>query len=231
MNKEEKINKFPISSEQEYMKNKKVNYLNYCILVYFSNYQKDNELENFEGTFDTHRYIYENKILKNKEEIEHYSKTKIQTFIRNARKLATISNEEMISVRKTNDGKIVYTIEKPNKFILIEEKILRILINFCSTNAIKTYVFLKWKCKEQGCIISRREICENIGLSANSKRQMQEITDITKGLQKLGLIKRKTTTEISIDGEDYNRSTYYELTSYDNWEMYWESDDNPNKIR
>ena len=60
---------------------------------------------------------------------------------------------------------------------------------------------------------------------------MQEITDITKGLQKLGLIKRKTTTETSIDGEDYNRSTYYELTSYDSWEMYWESDDNPNKVK
>ena len=111
----------------------------------------------------------------------------------------------------------------------IEEKLLRVLINFCSTNAIKTYIFLKWKCRENGCIISRKEICENIGLSANSKRQLQEITDITKGLQKLGLINRKTTTEISVDGEDYNRSTYYELVPFEKWEEYWESEENPNK--
>ena len=229
MNDKEKINRFPISSEQEYMKDKKVNFLNYCILVYFSNYQGDKEMKNFEGTFDTHRYIYEDKILKNKEEIEYYSKTKVQTFIRNAKKLATLSNGEIVSVRKTNEGKIVYQIEKPNKYILIEEKILRILINFCNANAIKTYVFLKWKCRERGCIISRREICENIGLSANSKRQLQEITDITKGLQKLGLISRKTTTGTSIDGEDYNRSTYYELVPFEKWERYWESEENPNK--
>lgn len=229
MNNQDKINKFPISSEQKYMRDKKVNFLNYCILVYFSNYQGDYEIRNFEGTFDTHRYIYEDKILKNKSEIEHYSKTKIQTFIRNAKKLATISNGEVVSVRKTNEGKIVYQIEKPNKYILIEEKILRVLINFCSTNAIKTYVFLKWKCRENGCIISRKEICENIGLSSTGERQLQEITDITKGLQKLGLINRKTTTGISVDGKDYNRSTYYELVSFEKWERYWDSEENPNK--
>lgn len=225
-----KINRFPISSEQEYMKDKKVNFLNYCILVYFSNFQNNEEVKNFEGACDTHRYIYEDKILKNKDEIERYSKTKVQTFIRNAKKLATLSNGEMISVGKTNEGKIVYTIKKTNKYILIEEKILRILINFCSANAIKTYVFLKWKCRERGYIISRKEICENIGLSASSKRQLQEITDITKGLQKLGLISRKTTTGVSVDGEDYNKSTYYELVPFDKWEKYWESEDNPNKI-
>ena len=57
----------------------------------------------------------------------------------------------MVSVTKTNEGKIIYKIERPNKFILIEEKILRVLINFCSMNAIKTYVFLKWRCREHGC--------------------------------------------------------------------------------
>ena len=225
-----KINRFPISSEQDYMKDKKVNFLNYCILVYFSNFQNENEVKKFEGVYDTHRYIYEDKILKNKEEIECYSKTKIQTFIRNAKKLANLSNGEMISVEKTNEGKIVYSIKKTNKYILIEEKLLRVLINFCSTNAIKTYVFLKWKCRKQGFIIRRREICENIGMSSTGQRQLQEITDITKGLQKLGLISRKTTTGISIDGEDYNRSTYYELIPFDKWEKYWESEDNPNKI-
>jgi hypothetical protein len=223
----EKINRFPISSEQEYMKDKKVNYLNYCILVYFSNYQDiQDTFEN--GNYDCHRYIYEDKILKNKDAIEHYSKTKIQTFIRNAKKIANLSNGEMVFVTKTDEGKIVYKIEKPNKFILIEEKILRILINFCSTNAIKTYVFLKWKCRERGCIISRKEICENIGLSSTGERQLQEITDITKGLQKLGLIKRKTITNVSIDGESYNRSTYYELSTFEDWEEYWESEKNPN---
>ena len=226
---QEKVNRFPIVSKQEYMQDKKVNFLNYCILVYFSNYQGDYNMKNFDGTFDIHRYIYEDKILKNKEAIEQYSKTKVQTFIKNLNKIASLSNGEIVSVRQTNDGKIVYTINKTNKYILIEEKILRVLINFCNTNAIKTYVFLKWKCREKGCIISRKEICENIGLSSNSKKQLQEITDITKGLQKLGLISRKTTTSVSAEGKDYNRSTYYEIISFDNWERFWERDDNPNK--
>ena len=102
-------------------------------------------------------------------------------------------------------------------------------LHFCNTNAIKIYVFLKWKCRERGYIISKKEICRNIGLSENSKKQLQEITDITKGLQKLGLISRKTTTGISVEGEDYNRSTYYELISFDKWEEYWESDNNLNR--
>lgn len=229
MNNQEKINKFPIISKQEYMQDKKVNFLNYCILVYFSNFQDNNDIENFDGTYDMHRYIYEDKILKNKDAIEQYSKTKVKTFIKNVKKLADISNGEIVSVKETNDGKIVYEINKTNKYILIEEKILRVLINFCNTNAIKIYVFLKWKCRERGYIISKKEICRNIGLSENSKKQLQEITDITKGLQKLGLIYRKTTTGKSADGETYNRSTYYEIIPFDKWERYWESNDNPNK--
>ena len=125
MNNQEKINKFPIVSKQKYMQDKKVNFLNYCILVYFSNYQSDNRVKNFDGTFDMHRYIYEDKILKNKDVIEQYSKTKIKTFVKNVKKLANISNGEVVSVKETNDGKIVYAINKTDRYILIEEKILR----------------------------------------------------------------------------------------------------------
>ena len=72
MNNQEKINKFPIISKQEYMQDKKVNFLNYCILVYFSNFQDNNDIENFDGTYDMHRYIYEDKILKNSSSIPFY---------------------------------------------------------------------------------------------------------------------------------------------------------------
>lgn len=219
---------FPITSEQEYMKDKKVNYLNYCILIYYSNFQNTHDDKFDNGNYDTHRFIYEDQIIKNKDEIEKFSKTKIETFIRNARKLSKLTDESMVTVDRTKEGKIVYKIRKTNKYILIEEKLLRVLINTLSPNAIKVYIFLKWRLKQQGSIISRKEICENIGLSANSKRQLQEITDITKALQKLGLIKRNTITEKSIEGEDYERSTYYELISFDDWEKFWKSDDNPN---
>ena len=58
---------FPITSEQEYMKDKKVNYLNYCILIYYSNFQDtyDNKFDN--GDYDTHRFIYEDQIIKNRD--------------------------------------------------------------------------------------------------------------------------------------------------------------------
>lgn len=209
---------FPITSEQEYMRDKKVNYLNYCILIYYSNFQ------------DSHRFIYEDKIIKNKDEIEKFSKTKIETFIRNARKLSKLTDGSMVAVDRTKEGKTVYKIRKTNKYILIEEKLLRVLISTLSPNAIKVYIFLKWRLRQRGSIIKRKEICENIGLCINSKRQLQEIANITKELQELGLIKRNTITEKSIEGKDYERSTYYELISFDDWEKFWESDDNPNKI-
>ena len=220
----EKVQKLPIITEQKFMKNKKINYSNYAILVLFSNFQDVNENteEGFEGVYDTERYIYENKIIKNKIEIEEMSKTKIDTFIRNSRKIAKITNGEMVGVRRLKkSGKIVYDLFKGNMlFVEIEEDLLRVMCNLLSGNAIKVYCFLKWKLREGGCIITRKEIAENIGLSSKSRSSLKEISDITEGLYKLDLIV-KDKINISQDNEGYNYRNYYELVKYEDWIKLW----------
>ena len=62
----------PIPSDKRYTSTKGVNMLNYGILTYFSNFQNNHDVEGFDS-YDTDRYIYENKVLKNKELVEQYS--------------------------------------------------------------------------------------------------------------------------------------------------------------
>lgn len=216
----------PINSTIENVKNKKVNKLNESILIYFSNYQDLHEVEEYDG-YDSDRYIYENKIIKNKDLVEQYSKTKINTFIRNVRKLSKIESG-IISVEQ-HKGENVYRINKGEKYVLIERKILEVLIDSCSNPLIKVYIFLKWRVGEKGGIVSRKEIAQNIGYSANTgERQLKEIVkDIETTLVKLGLVRRQTITLDSMEnGNEYNKATYYEVVPYSEWIKFWNNGKN-----
>lgn len=216
----------PINSEKKNVGNKKVNKLNESILIFCSNYQDLHEVEEYDG-FDNDRYIYENKIIKNKELIEGYSKTKINTFIRNVRKLAKVESG-IISIEQ-HKGENVYRINKGEKYVLIERKILEVLIDSCSNQLIKTYIFLHWRVGEKGGIVSRKEIATNIGYSANTgERQLKEIVkNIDTTLVKLGLIRRQTITLDSMEnGNEYNKATYYEVVPYEEWIQFWNNGKN-----
>lgn len=215
----------PINSEVENVKNKKVNKLNESILVYLSNYQDLHEVEEYDG-FDSDRYIYENKIIKNKDLVEQYSKTKINTFIRNVRKLSKIESG-IISVEQ-HKGENVYRIDKGEKYVLIERRILEVLINNCSNPLIKIYIFLKWRVGEKGGIVSRKEIAQNIGYSTKSDIQLKQmVKDIETTLVKLGLVRRQTITLDSMEnGNEYNKATYYEVVPYEEWIQFWNNGKN-----
>lgn len=215
----------PINSEVENVKNKKVNKLNESILVYLSNYQDLHEVEEYDG-FDSDRYIYENKIIKNKDLVEQYSKTKINTFIRNVRKLSKIESG-IISVEQ-HKGENVYRINKGEKYVLIERRILEVLINNCSNPLIKIYIFLKWRVGEKGGIVSRKEIAQNIGYSTKSDIQLKQmVKDIETTLVKLGLVRRQTITLDSMEnGNEYNKATYYEVVPYEEWIQFWNNGKN-----
>lgn len=215
----------PINSTIENVKNKKVNKLNESILIYFSNYQDLHEVEEYDG-FDSDRYIYENKIIKNKDLVEQYSKTKINTFIRNVRKLSKLESG-IISVEQ-HKGENVYRINKGEKYVLIERRILEVLINNCSNPLIKIYIFLKWRVGEKGGIVSRKEIAQNIGYSTKSDIQLKQmVKDIETTLVKLGLVRRQTITLDSMEnGNEYNKATYYEVVPYEEWIQFWNNGKN-----
>ena len=72
----------PISTYEEYLK--KLDYMTYGIITYFSNKTKANE----DGSNDLFRWIYKNKLIEHQDEIEKLSKNKFNTVMKNVRKLA-----------------------------------------------------------------------------------------------------------------------------------------------
>lgn len=215
----------PINSEVENVKNKRVSKLNESILIYLSNFQNEFDVEEYDQSeYDQDRYIYENRIIKNKELVEQYSKTKINTFIRNVRKLAKIEGG-IISVEQ-HKGENIYRIDKGEKYVLIERKILEVLIDAFSNNAIKTYIFLHWRVGTKGGIVSRKEIAQNIGMSTSGQRQLTEITNIIKSLENNGLIRKELITLDSMEnGNKYNRACFYEVVPYEEWIKFWNRKD------
>lgn len=222
---ETKVQKLPIVTKQEFIKNKKINYKNYVILVLFSNFQDVNENTEigFEDCYDVDRYVYEDKVLKNKNEIEEMSNTKIETFIKTSRKIAKITNGEMVGIRKIKkSGKIVYDLfTSSHLFVTIEEDILRIMCNTLNSNSIKIYCFLKWRLMKGGDIITRKEIAENIGLSSKSHKNLQLVSDCTNLLEKIYLIERKRIKLSSANSNEYDYRTHYELVNYEIWKQKW----------
>jgi len=72
----DKIIKFPVSTDEKNMKNKKCDYKTYCLMTLLSKYT--------EG--ENHRYLYEDDIILNKNNVEELSKTKVDTIKRNMKK-------------------------------------------------------------------------------------------------------------------------------------------------
>lgn len=216
--------KVPMPSDKEHIKKKGVNALNYGILTYFSNYQDTHESEI--DDYDTHRYIYEEGIIKDKELIEQYSNTKINTFIRNARKLQKLTDGEFVTVDNVG-GRTVYRLNKGGKYVLIERRILEVLISCTNSEVIKMYMFFKWRCGEKGDIVSRKEIASYIGYSVKSCATLDKISnDIETFLVKLGLIRKENIVLPSTEGKQYNKACFYQVVSYEEWIDFWNNGKN-----
>ena len=121
----------------------------------------------------------------------------------------------MINSFKTDLIEVVYYINyctlDENQYVLIEEDILKILISIGNTSLIKTYVLLKYLCKNEYKKISRKFIASNIGLST-AKSSLDIITDITNTLADNNLIFKKYINTTS-------NKTYieYKVNSYEEW--------------
>ena len=218
---EERVVKFPMSSSEVNMKDKKCDYKTLAIMTLYS----------YKNKCEDHRYVYKNHILLNKEEIESLSNNKIDTVCKNIRKLCKLSNK-LIEAKNTENG-IVYQInykdENDRKYVIIEEDILRVLLNGCSSNAIKTYILLKYRCqyihkneyKYLETKLTRADIASNIGLSPKSKSSLMIVTDIIYTLESLGLIKvRKQYTDMVHEDTQVHytaKYNYFTIVEYDEW--------------
>lgn len=212
--------RFPINSKRENLQNKKIDYKTLAIMTLYSNVTPI-EMQEDQAAYELYRYLYENKLLKNMSEIEELSGNKKNTIMKNIKKLSRLK-EGMVIATNTPNG-ICYYIEyrssEGGDFVTIEDDILKFLINVSNSNVIKTYIFLKFMCKDGAKEIHRQTIAANIGLSTNSK-SLKTISDITFALERFGLIKKvnKYKSILLENGKrQYTQMNMYELCSYKEW--------------
>ncbi|MDU6996530.1 MAG: hypothetical protein E6356_16870 [Terrisporobacter othiniensis] len=230
-----KILAFPISSSEANMKNKSCDYKTIAVMTLYS---QPNIGE------DT-RYVYKNDLYLNQDEIEKMTGNKLDTVIRNVKKLVKLSGETVSAINTENNG-ICYLIkysEDNKKYVCIERDILKMLTRVSNHNVIKTYIYIKYRCKVPNngkdkniekyrkTKISNESICENIGLSKKSNCSKDAVREFTKDLISKGLIRKEKRGEVAIqsDGsEKFTYRNYYEIVNYEDWKRYDDSLDNNN---
>jgi hypothetical protein len=217
INKEEVMAKeltLPLNSEKENMQNKKCDYKTLAIMTLYST-MTPIKIQQEQGLDENYRYVYKNKVIEFTDEVEELSKNKIDTVVKNMRKLSKLEGN-LVTAVKNKDGEICYIINYANdqdrEYVTIEEDMLKFLINTGNGNVIKTYVLLKYMCAKGEKKITRSYIAEQIGLATNSRKNLQVVSDITESLANNGFIKKRR--HISNGSKE---EVYYSVNSHEDW--------------
>lgn len=242
---EENAVKFPMNIYEGNIGDKKCDYKTLAIMTLYSKHKPFNE----EDSDEQYRFVYRGRLIEFTDEIEQLSKNKMNTVLRNIKKLSNLSGG-LVNASRTNDGKIFYTINyrngeviyneegKPIKitkgsFVLVEEDLLRFLVDVGNNNDIKVYLFIKALCEwnerthgKKEMAITRDYICEHIGLLPYEKN-LQSISNITFMLEECHLIKKRL-VKTSVDGR-YITKLYYSIVPYEEWKAYIEASKNKDK--
>lgn len=229
-----KVVRLPINSSKTNMQNKHFNYKTLALMTLYSNRQTE---ENFQetGIEEVYRYLYRNKIENHISDIEELTGLKENSIFRNIRKLIK-EGKGLITTTITNKGDMIYRIsyenESERKYVIIEEEILKLLINKADSNTIKAYIFLKYMCRNGARDIHRVYIAEQIGLSTNSE-SLKSISKITNKLEELRLIKKENKYKWveKPDGNlQYTQTNIYKVLTYEQYLQLNNNDkDNNNK--
>lgn len=210
-----KLVSLPMNSQKLNMQNKKCDYKTLAIMTLYSNMTPKKELHD-KGVDEMYRYVYKNKIIEFTNEVEGLSKNKINTIVKNMRKLSQLESR-LITTCKNESGDIYYIINycdaQERKYVTIEEDMLRILINAGSSNMIKIYILLKYLCRSKERKITREFIAKEIGLSINASN-LKVVTDCTKILSASGFINKRNDYKY---GNDVRCDVYYSIRSHDEW--------------
>ena len=217
INKEEVMAKelaLPLNSEKENMQNKKCDYKTLAIMTLYSKMTPKEQQEKEEHE-ENYRYVYKNNIIEFTDEVEELSKNKIDTVIKNMRKLSKLEGN-LVTAVKNQDGEICYVInyasDLDREYVTIEEDMLKFLINTGNGNVIKTYVLLKYMCANGEKKITRGYIAQQIGLNTNSHKNLQVVSDITESLANNGFIRKRRAFSNKV-----KEDVYYSVNSHDEW--------------
>lgn len=230
---EDKIWSVPINTEPNVIGDRDMNYKILALISLYSKYKGERVCDLMEYDYseiENHRYIYQDYIIENKEELEKESRNSIKTIRRNIKKLIECDNK-VIQVCRDKNGKVFYKINpyfNPNdkssmgNFVTIDSDILRYLINTTNSDVIKVYCIFKWLLwdNKNKTYISKRVdrywLCKQLGLNENYEKNLQKVTDILKSLQRNKLLKRRKENILDVDGK-YKTVYFYQMCTYDEW--------------
>lgn len=207
----ETVYKTQMNTENNIIGDKKMDYKTFAIAMLYSKYNNQN----------VWHFLYEKTLDENQMEIEGLSKTKINTIKRNIKKLEKLDNH--VIQRKIYDNEIVYLLFPQSVdgkyYVLIEDDVLRVLVNTTNSNVIKTYCVLKYLLAKGEKMVTREFLLEKIGLTTYEKN-LQMMTDILDTLTDMYLIKKSYDYEKEInDRENINIKARLKLklTTYEEW--------------
>lgn len=136
-----KIQAFSLPSSPDILTNKKISIRTYSMLMFYSNWGG-------EALNNNTRYIYDNKIQDNLEDILtslNISKSSFRTHLLNLRNYS----KDIFKVKMINN-ELVYSLtpkDKNNKnFVLINSDILLKLISSCNETCVRIYLILTYSC-------------------------------------------------------------------------------------
>ena len=203
--------KTQMNTENNIIGDKRMDYKTFAIAMLYSKYNNQN----------VWHFLYEKTLDDNQLEIEGLSNNKINTIKKNIRKLEKLDNH--VIQRKVCNNEIVYLLFPQSVdgkyYVLIEDDILRVLVNTTNSNVIKTYCVLKYLLAEGSKVITREFLLEKIGLTTYEKN-LQMMTDVLDTLTDMCLIKKSYSYEKEINKEgkiDIKTRLKLELTTYDEW--------------
>lgn len=195
--------KVNMSTEEMIMKNKELDYRTLAIIMVNSKYRGETVCNNNENysydDVENHRYLYKNSIRENKEELEKLSNNKIKTIQRNINKLAENGNG-FIEVCVDDSGKVYYKIypcphaelgkNAVGKYVKVDSRILKYLIQIYNSTAIKVYCTLLWATELKDGELTYDWIVERVGLSTKGGNGEKTVADILHNFYMVGLIER-----------------------------------------
>lgn len=205
--------KFPISSSNDNLSNKKIDYKVLMLMTLLSNRKTEQDTCE-DGKEELWRYLYRNKLIEYQGLVEETSKNKLKSIFKTIKKMENLDCN-VIDVRKTDKNEIVYDInysKNGKEYTTIETRIMQSLINTCNSNAIKIYIILRYKCRNGRRMLTQNWLIQQIGLSPKSKNNYQVITDITDMLHLCGYINKETKFT-----ENKNSVNYYKVNSMSEW--------------
>lgn len=180
--------------------------------------------------FDNDRFIYDNSF--NTAQLAKDLGVGRTTLERNIKKLKDVECN-VFAIENTKNG-IVYRLNygqqskvnenEVNKYVSINQKMLKELVCVFNNNAIKLYCLMNYMCNTQDyTILTEHWLCEQIGLTGKSESNQTKVRTILKALEKCGYIKSKKHQVFKWDNERNkkvpNVSKAYKLCTFEEWEQ------------